>query len=79
MSLYAIVDAHEKGFDENVYFPAGTLPHELTHEILSFAGGTTTIKEGLAQFFEMGQYSISGTVRFDMIEQVLKNESYFKI
>lgn len=71
-------DIKKRGFDENVYFPAGTLPHELTHEILSFAGGTTTIKEGLAQFFEMGQYSISGTVRFDMIEQVLKNESYFK-
>ena len=71
-------DLAKRGFGDEHYFPAGTLAHEISHQILAFAGGTTAIKEGLADFIGYGQFSMSGTVRFDMVEIMLKNESYFK-
>lgn len=67
-----------KNVTENMYLPAGTLAHELAHQILAFAGGTIAIKEGLSDFIFYGMCNNFGVCRFDMYESLLRHKGYFE-
>ncbi len=62
----SIENSREKGF-------AGTLAHELAHQLTSIFGGGVVLKEGLAQFIQYGILGPDGTVHYGLYEKLFKH------
>ena len=64
--------------DGYVYF-TGTIAHELAHQMFVFAGGTTAIKEGVAEFIGRGIYTKNNITYFDHFKFAMKDEKMKKM
>ncbi len=59
-------------------YTSGTIAHELTHQILAYGGGTTAIKEGIAEFVGKSMFDNKNVTYFSHFKIALKDEKLKK-